>query len=153
VTACRVVLKGPGEHRQTSGLYEVNIRLALPEGREVEVSRTPKADERHADVHFAIHDAFKRARRQLQDQARRLQGQVKTHEAQPIGTVQTLDPSGEFGFLESADGRDIYFHRNSVLNGGFNKLTVGARVAFSEELGEKGPQASTVRRLGKHAMR
>jgi ribosome-associated translation inhibitor RaiA len=72
VTACRVVLKGPGEHHRTSGLYEVNIRVALPGGRGVEVSRTPKADERHADVHFAIHDAFKRARRQLQDQARRL---------------------------------------------------------------------------------
>jgi ribosome-associated translation inhibitor RaiA len=85
VTACRVVLKGPSEHHQTSGLYEVNIRLALPEGREVVVSRTPKADERHADVHFAIHDAFKRARRQLQDRARRMQGQVKTHEPKSNG--------------------------------------------------------------------
>jgi cold shock CspA family protein len=153
VTACRVVLKGPGEHHRTSGLYEVNIRLALPEGREVEVSRTPKADQRQADVRFAIHDAFKRARRKLQDQARRLQGQVKTHEPQSIGTVTKLDAAGGFGFFESADGREIYFHRNSVLKGGFDKLKVGTRVAFSEEQGEKGPQASTVRRLGKHAMR
>ena len=30
VTACRVVLKGPGGHHRTGGLYEVNIRLALP---------------------------------------------------------------------------------------------------------------------------
>ena len=80
VTACRVVLKGPGKHHRNGGLYEVNVRLALPEGREVEVSRTPKADERHADVHFAINDAFKRARRQLQDQALRMQGQVKSHQ-------------------------------------------------------------------------
>ena len=33
VTACRVVLKGPGGHHRTGGLYEVNIRLALPNGR------------------------------------------------------------------------------------------------------------------------
>ena len=40
VTACRVVLKGPGGHHRTGGLYEVNIRLALPNGREVNVGRT-----------------------------------------------------------------------------------------------------------------
>jgi len=153
VTACRVVLKGPSEHHQTSGLYEVNIRLALPEGREVVVSRTPKADERHADVHFAINDAFKRARRQLQDRARRMQGLVKTHEPQSIGTVTKLDGDAGFGFLESTDGREIYFHRNSVLEDGFSKLKIGIRVAFNEEEGEKGPQASTARRLGKHALR
>jgi ribosome-associated translation inhibitor RaiA len=80
VTACRVVLKGPGQHHRTGGLYELNIRLALPNGREVNVGRTAAADERHADLAFAINDAFKRARRQLQDAARRLQGRVKTHE-------------------------------------------------------------------------
>jgi hypothetical protein len=46
VTACRVVLKGPGGHHRTGGLYEVNIRLALPNGREVNVGRTAQADER-----------------------------------------------------------------------------------------------------------
>jgi len=81
VTACRVVLKAPGEHHRTGGLYEVNIRLALPDGKEINIGHTPGADERHADVDFALNDAFKRARRQLQDQVRRLQGHVKTHEA------------------------------------------------------------------------
>ena len=58
-----------------------------------------------------------------------------------------------FGFLETADGREIYFHKNSVLDGAFSRLSVGARVAFAEEPGDKGPQASTVRLLGKHGMR
>jgi cold shock CspA family protein len=149
-----VALKGPGGHHQTGGLYEVNIRLVLPEGREVDVARTPKADERHSDLAFAINDAFKRARRRLQDKVRRMQGQVKQHEAaQPTGTVARLDERGEFGFLEASDGHEVYFHRNSVLNGAFNKLSVGTRVTFAEEAGEKGPQASTVRLLGKHGMR
>jgi cold shock CspA family protein len=152
VTACRVVVKGPGGRHRTGGLYEVNIRVALPNGREVNVERTAQADERHADLNFALNDAFKRARRRLQDHARRMQGQVKHHEEQPIGTVARLDPSGEFGFLESSDGREIYFHRNSVL-GGYSRLAVGSRVAFAEEAGEKGPQASTVKLLGKHQLR
>jgi cold shock CspA family protein/ribosome-associated translation inhibitor RaiA len=153
VTAGRVVLKAPGGHHRTGGLYEVNIRLALPAGREVNVDRTAKADERHSDLTFAINDAFKRARRQLQDRVRELQGQVKTHEGAPIGTVVRLDPSGEFGFIKSNDGPEIYFHRNSVLDGAFSRLTVGTRVTFAEEEGEKGTQASTVTVLGKHGLR
>ena len=153
VTACRVVLKGPGGHHQTGGLYEVNIGLLLPNGREVNVERTPTADERHSNLTFAINDAFRRARRRLQDQARRLQGQVKQHEGQPIGTVARLDPSSEFGFLKSSDGREIYFHRNSVLDADFSRLVPGTRVTFAEEVGEKGAQASTVKLLGKHKLR
>jgi cold shock CspA family protein/ribosome-associated translation inhibitor RaiA len=152
ITACRMVVKGPGEHHRT-GLYDVNIRMALPDGREVNVGRTPDADERYSDLQFAINDAFKRARRQLQDQVRRMQGQIKHHEAEPVGLVRHLDPSRDFGFIEAADGHDVYFHRNSVLDGAFDRLSPGSRVTYFEEAGEKGPQASTVRLLGKHKLR
>jgi cold shock CspA family protein len=151
ITACRVVLKGPGQRHRTGGQYEVNIRLALPNGKEVNIARTPRSDERHADVDFALNDAFKRARRALQDEVHDLQGHIKTHEAQPTGAVSKL--ADDFGFLETSDGREIYFHRNSVLDGGFARLEVGMAVTFAEEPGEKGPQASTVRLLGKHRLR
>jgi cold shock CspA family protein len=153
VTAGRVVLKGPGQRHQTGGLYEINVRLALPNGREVNVGHTPQNDERYADLDFALNDVFKRARRQLQDQVRKLQGQVKHHDGPPIGTVVELDPLGEFGFIETPDGREIYFHRNSVLNGDFAKLSVNSRVSYAEEMGDKGPQASTVRLMGKHSLK
>jgi cold shock CspA family protein len=153
VTACRVVVKAPGGHHHTGGLYEVNIRLALPNGREVNVARTPTADERHSDLTFAINDAFHRARRRLQDQARRIQGQTKLHAEAPIGTVSQLEPVDGFGMLQTSDGREIYFHQNSVLNGAFSKLKIGTRVMYSEEIGNKGPQASTVKLLGKHGLK
>ena len=153
VTAGRVVLKSPGGRHRTGGLYEINIHLALPDGRDVNIDRTPQNDERYADLNFALNDAFKRARRQLQDQVRKLQGAVKQHEGPPVGSVIELDPLGEFGFIETDDGREIYFHRNSVLNGDFAKLGVGARVTFAEEMGDKGPQASTVKLMAKHGMK
>lgn len=153
ITACRIVLKGPGQHHRKGGLYEVHIRLALPDGREVNVERTPPADERHSDLTFALADAFKHARRQLQDRVRRAQGQVKHHEGLPIGTVVRIDQLGEFGFIESTDGQEVYFHRNSVLDGGFSRLQVGSRVTFAEEAGDKGAQATTVKLLGKHRLR
>ncbi len=153
VTACRVVLKGPGERHRKGGLYEVHIRLALPDGREVHVGRTPPADERHSDLDFAINDAFKHARRQLQDRVRRMQGQVKHREGSAVGTVIRIDPAGDFGFIESTDGQEVYFHRNSVLDDGFARLQVGSRVSYAEEPGVKGSQATTVKLLGKHGLR
>jgi cold shock CspA family protein/ribosome-associated translation inhibitor RaiA len=153
ITACRVLLKAPSKRHRTSGLYEVHIRVALPDGREVNVERTPPADERHSDLTFALDDAFKHARRQLQDQVRRMDFQVKHRDGLPIGTVVSLDPFGEFGFLEAADGEEIYFHRNSVLDDAFSRLSVGSRVTFAEEQGDKGPQATTVKLLGKHGLR
>ena len=78
-TACRVVVKAPSGHHRTGGLFEVNVHLALPNGRQVDADRSPPADERHADLTFAINDAFKHARRQLQEQVDRLHGHVKQH--------------------------------------------------------------------------
>ena len=143
ITSGRIVVTGPGGHHKTGGLYEINIRLRLPTGKEVDASHTPQADERHSDFFFALNDAFKRARRQLQDQVRRLQGEVKAHQPQTTGIVTKLFE--DHGFLESADGLEIYFHKNSALNGSFAKLKLGMRVTYIEEEGENGPQASTVK--------
>jgi ribosome-associated translation inhibitor RaiA len=83
ITACRVVIKAPGNHHRTSGLYQVHVHLTLPDGRKVNVTRTPSLDERYSDPSFAINDVFKHARRQLQDHVRRMQGRVKKpHRAQ-----------------------------------------------------------------------
>ena len=81
ITACHITVTAPGEHHHKGGLYQVHIRIALPNGREVNVDRSPKEDERHSDLPFAINDAFHRARRQLQDHVRRLQGQTKARPA------------------------------------------------------------------------
>jgi len=143
--------KEPGGHYQNGGLYEVNIRLALPNGREVNVGRTATADELHSDLTFAINDAFKRARAARSRSQAPGCGEAAQRPADRNG--HAARSSGEFGFLESGDGREIYFHRNSVLDGGLSRLAVGSRATFAEEAGEKGPQASTVKLLGKHGLR
>jgi cold shock CspA family protein len=153
ITACRVVVKSPSDRQRRRGVYEISVHLVLPQGREVDIARSRSADETHADVTVAITDAFRRARRRLEDYARRMRGTVKNHDGPPIATVKSVDDAGGFGFLETPDGRDVYFHRNSVLNDGFSRLAPGARVTFFEEMGNKGPQASTVRLLGKHGLR
>lgn len=144
IIAARVQIVLPRGRHKSGGLYEVGINLTLPGGRLVEVQRTPSLDERFADPSFAIGDAFRRARRQLQDEARRLGGQTKLHEPRPTGRIVELNPERGFGFLLSSEGADIYFHRNSVLGSKFDELSVGSKVSFVEEVGDKGPQASAI---------
>jgi cold shock CspA family protein/ribosome-associated translation inhibitor RaiA len=153
ITACHVGLKVRSDRHRKGGPYEVSVHMALPNGREVNVRRTPQLDERYTNVLFAVNDAFRRARRQLQDQVRRLQASTKAHEPQPIGTVARFNRRTGFGFIRSEGGDEVYFHKNSVVGAPLRKIAIGTRVTFAEEAGEKGPQASTVRVLGKHALR
>jgi ribosome-associated translation inhibitor RaiA len=83
ITACRVVIEAPTRHHRNGAAYAVHVHLTLPGGHEIAVARTPLSDERRADAAFALNDAFKRARRRLEDRVRRLQGRVKTHAGAP----------------------------------------------------------------------
>jgi cold shock CspA family protein len=46
------------------------------------------------------------------------------------------------GFILTANGAEIYFHRNSVANGGFDRLAVGDEVRFAASI----PRAPKARR-------
>jgi ribosomal subunit interface protein len=142
ITSARVVIETPHRHNRHGNLFHVHIDLRVP-GRELVVSHYAAGNHAHQDVYVAIRDAFDDAKRQLQSYAREIRGRPTMHEGSPGGRVARLHPDG-YGFIETPDGREIYFHRNSVVDGDFDRLLVGDAVRYSEELGEKGPQASTV---------
>jgi cold shock CspA family protein/ribosome-associated translation inhibitor RaiA len=143
ITRCEVVVEQPHRHHHQGNLFHVRIVLSVP-GRELVVSRAPAENHAHEDVYVTLRDAFRAMRRQLEDYARELRGDVKQHAEPPRGRVISLNPEEAYGLLETPDGREIYFHHNAVRGGGFNQLKVGDHVHFSEELGDRGPQASTV---------
>ena len=80
ITACRVVVKAPTAHHQSGAPFTIHIRLALPDGREVNVGARRSLDQRDANLPLALNNAFKRARRALQDHVRRMRGDVKAHQ-------------------------------------------------------------------------
>jgi cold shock CspA family protein/ribosome-associated translation inhibitor RaiA len=149
IMSCRVVVEPAGKHHQHGNLYEVRIDLTVPD-EEIAVTREPSQHTEYRDIHVALRDAFDSARRKLEDYVRRRRGFVKAHDLAPHGRVVRLFPEEGYGFLETPDGREVYFHRHSVLDEGFDRLEVGTEVAFVEEAGKKGPQASTVRPVGRH---
>jgi ribosomal subunit interface protein len=139
IISCRVVVDAPHRHHHKGVLYSLRIDLKIP-GKEFVITR-----EEHEDVYVAIRDAFDAVQRRLEDFSRRQRGEVKLHEeVSPYGMVIRLFPLEGYGFIETEDGREVYFHRNSVLKEGFRDIKIGSSVRFVEEVGEKGPQASTV---------
>jgi cold shock CspA family protein/ribosome-associated translation inhibitor RaiA len=145
ITSCRVAVIGRGGRRRHGDLYAVRLQITGPGVADVVIDRNPPADHAHEDAFVTVRDAFAAARRRLQDRRRRSMGQVKAHEETPVGRVTRLFPAEGYGFLESSDGREIYFHRNALVNDDFERLSPGAQVRFFEREGDKGPQASTVR--------
>lgn len=146
IERCQVVIERPHQHHHQGQRYHVRITLAVP-GPDVEVTRDHALDGAHEDLHVAIRDAFRAARRQLEDLARRQRADVKTRVEPEHGRVSYVDVEGEWGYLD-ANGRQVYFHHNSVLD--HTALAVGDEVRFTEEPGEKGPQATSIARVGEH---
>lgn len=149
ITSCRVIIRQHAKHKHHGKLYEVHVDITVP-GAELAVSREPGKNHAHEDANVAVRDAFRAAVRRLEDTVRRQRGDVKTHETPPHGRIASLFPDRDYGEIESADGRSIYFHRNSVVNEDFDQLEIGMEVRFAEEMGDEGPQASTVTVVGKH---
>jgi ribosomal subunit interface protein len=150
IMSCRVVVEAPNRRGHKGKLYHVRIDMTVPGGGEIVVNREAPENHAHEDVYVAVRDAFNAAARQLEDSTRKRRGDVKAHETPLHGKVTRMFP--DYGFIASSDGRDVYFHRNAVIEGSFDELEEGAevRLVIAETEGEKGPQASTVRPVGKH---
>ena len=143
IMRCRVVVEVPHRHKHKGILYNVHIYMTVP-GGELAIKREP-----NEDIYVAIRDSFDAARRQLEDYARKQRGDTKHHEEIPHARISAIFSDKGYGFLSTSDGREIYFHENSVLNDNFKHLQIGTEVHFSEEQGEKGPHASTVKVIGR----
>jgi ribosomal subunit interface protein len=139
ITGCRIAVERPtGNHHQEGGPFRVRVDITVPGSELV-------ADKNAEELFAAVRDAFDAAERQVETWSQRRRGDVKTPVLPPEGEVIRLFPEEGFGFIAAADGQEIYFHRNAVLEPpGFESLEVGARVRFAEEQGFEGPQASTV---------
>ena len=139
LTSCRVALDRPQAGRRTGSPVRVRLDLRAG-GLSLTIRRrtgpTPLA---------AAQAAFDAAMRRLDEAAGRQRESRRQPRVQPTrGRITEIQPLAGYGFLESHDGRRIYFDARSVLNDAFDRLTVGTEVRFAEEEGHDGPQASTV---------
>lgn len=151
ITSCDVVVEAPHRHRHKGNLYAVRIQLWSPAG-DIIINRAGPHDHAHEDVYVALRDAFAAAERKLEDTERRRDHRVKTHEVPPHGKVVRIFHEEGYGFVETSEALEVYFHERSVVDGRFADLSIGdeVRIELVDNESEKGPQATTVRPIGKH---
>lgn len=143
MTSCRVAVEQTRKHHQQGREFTVRLDLRVP-GREIVVTR-----DHREDVYVALRDAFDSAKRQLEEVIREQRGDVKVHEVAQHGRVARVFPGAGYGFIETADGRELYFSRTNVAHPDFDRLEPGTPVQFIEEMADEGPQAKRVS-VGKH---
>lgn len=130
----------------------VRIELRVPGHRDIVVAHEPGHLQRKfqtPDLHNAINEAFRIAARRLSE----IKDQMSEHPAgeqnggapEFVGQVAEMPPAEDFGFLLTGDGSLLYFHRNSLLAGDFDRLKRGDQVTYVQETGDTGPVAGKVR--------
>jgi ribosomal subunit interface protein len=132
----------------TGNLYRVTVEVRLPPQKDLAARKERTIRDMGTQLRALIRSAFDALERQLKQTAEKRRYDVKSHDSEPRGLVSKLHPEG-YGFIRSFDNQELYFHRNSVLHGDFERLTVGTEVRYSAEEGDEGPQASSVQVVGK----
>ena len=64
-----------------------------------------------------------------------------------VGTVKWFNSEKGYGFIESADGPDLFVHYSAILSDGFRTLDEGDRVEFEVQGRDGRNQAAEVRKL------
>ncbi len=146
ITSVTVAVEKPQAHQRFGNPFRVRVEVLVPPGHRLVSKREPGEGDMHEPLEKVIRDAFEAVRKRLRKLMDLQKGRTKQHPEQQLqGVVSKIFPGEGYGFLQALeDGREIYFHRNSVIHDNFGRLEVGTGVRFSEEAGDSGPQASTV---------
>jgi ribosomal subunit interface protein len=150
ITRCHVTLSQENASHKKGNRYSVMVEVRIPPQHDLAVKKQKEIRDMETQLPATINLAFGAIERQLKKTAALRRGEEKkAHDGQPHGLVEQLFQEG-YGFIRAADdNRQIYFHRNSVLHGDFERLSVGAEVRYTAEEGKEGPQASSVQLVGK----
>ena len=151
ISSCRVSIEKPHEHMESGNPYRVRIDLTVPPSHELVAKQEPGQGDMHHNVDTVVRNVFDKAERQLKKLNEKQNRKTKTHETQqPIAFITQIFKDEGYGFLKAVDvDREVYFHENSVADNQFNRLEEGTGVWYQYEIGQKGPQATTVRIIDK----
>jgi len=144
ITSCRVSLTRDQASHHKGNRYSVMIEARTPPNHDLAVRKAKVIREMQTQLPALINLAFGAIERQLKKTSELRRNDEKRHDGQPHGIVEKLFDEG-YGFLRAVDDdRQVYFHRNSVLHGDFERLAIGTEVRYTPQDGDDGPQASSV---------
>lgn len=150
ITGCHVVVHAPHQRQRHGNVFDVRLHAQFPGGA-IEVGGTRTRG--HADLYAAITDTFDAAERRLLGKLRRQEHRAN-RDVPMLGRITELAPVAGYGFIQSADGYDVYFNHRSVIGRRFGELAVGdaVQVAFHDSDLGLAPKATSVRPVTERRM-
>lgn len=138
----RITLDAPQRPRNAGRGFDVRLHLDLP-GPDLDVARSVRQGHAAADLTLAVNAAFNALEERIK-QTRKVVGalEVKHHPMILHGEIVEIEPELGYGFLRADNGHEVYFQKDALVAGEWDKLKTGARLRFREEDGEKGPFAA-----------
>lgn len=148
ITSAKVAVERAQAGQRSGGSpWRIRIDLRIPPGHEIVERRESGNGDEHETFSHAVRAAFHSARRQVAVLSDRQRREVKSHPEQSMNAVVVrIFHDRGYGFVRSVEeDMEVYFHRNSVVNGDYGKLTPGTGVRVTWTDGDKGPQATSLR--------
>ena len=152
IISCRVAVEMDHKRRTHGNPFHVRVEVSLPGKKRLVTSSEPlkAGEDNQQELRNVIRDAFRSMEKRLKKTQAERKHQVKARREQPHALVVRLFPEMGYGFLKQPDTEEeVYFHRNSVLHGDFDRMAVGTEVRYEPEMGEEGLQASSVHIVSK----
>lgn len=157
ISNCQIAVEKIHDRPSHGSPYRVRIDMTVPPGHELVADVNPSEPNQHVKLDAVIRDAFSTAERQLKELIRRQResdkAQTNDSAQDTMALVTKLFRKQDYGFLKTLDGQDVYFHRNSVLHGDFERLEIGTGVRFVAQEDDQGLRASTVQIVDKPGAR
>nr|MBF0221276.1 HPF/RaiA family ribosome-associated protein [Desulfobulbaceae bacterium] len=136
----RVTITATKHHKE--GGYELQVVASVP-------NDTVVVKRKGETVRVLLGDAFDTLGGQLKELQRKRRQTTKVPDsvagASIEGVIKKLVPYESYGFLTTSDGKEVYFHENSLKDVTMDRLSEGDNVKFGEGEGDKGPCAAWVR--------
>ncbi len=154
IISCHVAVERPHRHQHTGKPFRVRVEVRIPPNKALVAVEEPVTVDKQSDLHPVIRRAFEALERQIKEAVERRRQDVKTPaDTAARALVAKLFPEQSYGFIRTPEGREVYFHRHSVLHDDFERLEIGTEVRFAEAMGEMGPQATSVQIVNKPGAR
>lgn len=88
IVKCQVVVQAPHhQHHEQGALFDFQVDITVP-GKSIVIGHTHTKNPAHTNPYVALRDAFRTARRQLQDYERIRRRDVKSHSRPQVNPEQ-----------------------------------------------------------------
>jgi ribosome-associated translation inhibitor RaiA len=130
IISARIVIEAAHKQPHKSTLA-ISISIGVP-GRDIVVKREQRLHETDDHATWAVNEAFHIAERQLEEYAQKQRRDVKAHEGErEYARIARLYPDQNYGFIETRDQLNIYFHRDVLRDADFDDLEEGSEVLYT----------------------